>query len=58
MDYSKSELSEQTCCVLILLLICRDQSLLPRLPANQHKKQKWFQWAMIPLRGVCVQAPM
>lgn len=57
MDYSKSKLSEQTCCVLILQLICRDQSLLPRLPANQHKKHKWIQQTVILLSGcaMCVQ---
>lgn len=57
MDYSKSKLSEQTCCVLILQLICRDQSLLPRLPANQHKNHKWIQQTIIFLRGcaVCVE---
>lgn len=49
MDYCRSKLSEHTCCVLILQLICRNQSLLPRLPANQHQTHKWIQQTMILL---------
>lgn len=62
MDYSTFELSEQTCCGLICLLIYRDQSLLLRLPANQQKKEekkkkklKQSQQTMILFSGVCVR---
>lgn len=49
MDYGRSKLSQQTWCVCILQLICRDHSLLPRLPVNQHRKHKGLQWTVILL---------